>query len=94
MRVFGRDARDAALMLATLAIGLAVDVYTDLPGQMAVSAAVWLVFFHVVRHIEAQERQALFTCLVIATAGELFFFLFLQGTSATGTRGASAQNSS
>ena len=42
---------------------------------MAVSAAVWLVFFHVVRHIEAQERQALFTCLVIATAGELFLSL-------------------
>jgi hypothetical protein len=63
------------LIVATLAIGLLVDRLTDIPGQAALSAAVWVVLFYVVRGVPAGERRALMACLVIATAGEALLSL-------------------
>jgi hypothetical protein len=64
-----------ALMVATLALGLALDIYTALPGQLAIGAAVFLVLWYVMRAVHRQEQLALVACLVIATAGELFLSL-------------------
>jgi hypothetical protein len=65
----------AILMIACFALGLAIDVHVDLPGQLALSAAVWAVLFHVLRDSHTYERRAVFACLAIATAGELFLSL-------------------
>ena len=63
------------MMVLALTAGLAVDVRTDIPGQLAISAAVWLLLFHVLQSVQPQERRALIACLAIATAGELFLSL-------------------
>ena len=65
----------AILMIACFALGLAIDMHVDLPGQLVLSAGVWGVLFYVLRDIDAHERRAVFACLTIATAGELFLSL-------------------
>jgi len=67
----GAPAADALVIVATLAIGLLVDVHTDLAGQTALSAAVWMVLFYVLRGVSGEERRGLMACLVIATSGEI-----------------------
>jgi hypothetical protein len=62
-------------MVLVLAAGLAIDVHVDLPGQVLLSAVVWAVLFYVLPHLCRAEREALFACLAIATAGELFLSL-------------------
>jgi hypothetical protein len=71
----GAPAGDALVIVATLAVGLLVDVHTDLAGQTALSAAVWMVLFYVLRSVSGEERRALMACLVIATSGEIFLSL-------------------
>ena len=61
--------------MAVLAIGLALDVHTDLLGQAVLSVGVWIVLFYVLSQVDPLERRALLACLVIATAGELFLSL-------------------
>jgi len=63
------------VIVATFAIGLFVDVRTDIAGQTALSAAVWLVLFYVLRRVADEERHALMICLAIATTGELILSL-------------------
>ena len=60
------------LILTTLAAGLAVDVRTDLAGQIAVGAACWAILPYLLGRLGGNERRAMMACLVIATAGELF----------------------
>ena len=60
------------LILATLAVGLAVDVRTDFAGQIAVGAACWVILSYLLGRLGGDERRAMMACLVIATAGELF----------------------
>jgi hypothetical protein len=67
----GVPAADAAIIVATLMIGLLVDVHTDIAGQTALSAAVWMVLFYVLRDVSGEERRGLLACLVIATSGEI-----------------------
>lgn len=63
------------LIVATLALGLAIDMHLDLPGQVAISVVVWLLLFYVMSAVDPTQRRALVACLVIATAGELFLSL-------------------
>ena len=63
------------LLLGILIAGLAIDVGTDLPGQVVLSVAIWIALFYVLAAVEPHERWTLWTCLVIATAGELFLSL-------------------
>ena len=63
------------LLVATLAGGLAADVWTDIVGQTIVSVGVWVVLFYLLDRVESELRCALMVCLVIATAGELFLSL-------------------
>jgi hypothetical protein len=67
--------RDALLMTACLVVGLAIDVCVDLPGQLVLSGAVWGVLLYALPRPGSVERQAVFACLAIATAGELFLSL-------------------
>jgi hypothetical protein len=67
---------DTLVIVATLAIGLFVDVRTDIAGQTALSAAVWLVLFYVLRGVTGEERRTLMICLVIATSGEMILSLW------------------
>jgi hypothetical protein len=60
-----------ALALATIVVGLAIDVRVDLAGQLAVSAAVWAVLLYLLRQIDRAERRILGACLAFATAGEI-----------------------
>jgi hypothetical protein len=66
---------NALVIVATLAIGLLVDVLTDIPGQLVLSAVVWVVLFYVLRGAATEERRALMACLVIATSGEIVLSL-------------------
>ena len=70
-------AADALVIVATLAAGLFFDVLTAIAGQTALSAAVWLVLFYVLRGAVSGERGALMACLVIATSGEMALSLGL-----------------
>ena len=63
------------LLFTALAAGLAIDVRTDLPGQVAVSAVIWVILFYVLKTFAPAARHAFVACLAIATAGELFLSL-------------------
>jgi hypothetical protein len=63
------------LVVSVLALGLAIDMRIDLPGQALLSVAVWILLFCLLRNVEIGERRALLACLVIATVGELFLSL-------------------
>ena len=71
VRTWGVGATNTLVIVATLAAGLFVDARTDIAGQTALSAAVWLVLFYVLKGVSDKERRALMTCLVIATTGEM-----------------------
>ncbi len=61
--------------LATLALGLWVDVHVDLPGQVAIGALVWALLLAMIARLPAPERRMYLACVAIATAGELFLSL-------------------
>lgn len=60
---------------AVLALGLWTDVRVDLPGQLAIGAAVWGLFLALIAPLPAPERRLYLACVAIATAGELFLSL-------------------
>ncbi|HEV8647642.1 MAG TPA: hypothetical protein VGR01_18950 [Burkholderiales bacterium] len=59
----------------SLALGLAVDQYGGLAGQLAVGAWFWGVFFWLLRTNPREWRLPFYACLVWATAGEIFLSL-------------------
>ena len=63
------------LIVLALALGLAIDTRTDLPGQTAVSAVTWIMLIYLLRLVQPDERRVLIVCLLIATAGEIFLSL-------------------
>ena len=63
------------LIVATLTLGLAADIGTDIVGQFAISAGVWIVLLGLLWRVDPAQRLGLMACLVIATAGELFLSL-------------------
>jgi hypothetical protein len=63
------------LVVLTFLVGLPVDQYGGLAGQLAVSVWTWAVFFHVVRASPATWRLPFYACLAWATAGEVFLSL-------------------
>src|SRR5262249_10176755 len=54
--------RETILIAATMALGLVVDVHTDLFGQTLLSAAVWAVLAWVVWSVPRAERFGLVAC--------------------------------
>jgi hypothetical protein len=69
------NARQGALIVLTFAVGLALDMHIDLPGQTLLGLGMWGFLFYMLRGVEARERHALLACLVLATVGELFLSL-------------------
>jgi hypothetical protein len=63
------------LIIATLAGGLAADVYTNIVGQTVIGLIVWLVLFSLLSYVDANKRFMLMACLVIATVGEIVLSL-------------------
>ena len=63
------------LIVATLAGGLAADVYTNIVGQTIIGLIVWLTLFSLLSDVDRDTRFALMACLVIATAGEILLSL-------------------
>ena len=63
------------LIVATLAGGLAADVYTNIVGQTMIGLIVWLTLFSLLSDVDRDTRFALMACLVIATAGEILLSL-------------------
>ncbi len=61
--------------VATLALGLWADLHVDLPGQLAIGAAVWVLALALLAPLPAAERRFYLACIGIATAGELFLSL-------------------
>jgi hypothetical protein len=64
-----------ALLVLSLALGLTVDQYGGLAGQLAVGAWFWGVFFWLLRTNPREWRLPFYACLVWATAGEIFLSL-------------------
>ena len=71
----GIDRRHVAVIVAALALGLVIDVATDIVGQTVLSAVFWVFLFYLLKRVATPERHTLLACLVIATAGELFLSL-------------------
>ena len=61
-----------SLVIATLAIGIAVDASGARWAQPAVSAATWVVLAWVVSRSTPATRRELAVCVMLATLGELF----------------------
>ncbi|MEO8164663.1 MAG: hypothetical protein ABI619_04635 [Betaproteobacteria bacterium] len=59
-----------ATMGLTFVIGLPVDGFAGVPGQLAVSAWTWAVFALLLVRINQRLRLPMLLCLVIATVGE------------------------
>lgn len=66
------DTRIAAIVLATLALGIPLDAAGADWAQPFVSAVSWTALLTVAAMVDAAERRALAACVVLATLGELF----------------------
>ena len=75
MTVSSIPLRHSALIVASLAVGLALDVRTGFYGQALISAVIWALLLFLLSRTDSRERHALMACLVIATAGEIFLSL-------------------
>jgi hypothetical protein len=72
-RFWPRAPRQAQWLLSAVLIGgLALDAVFGWPGQIAASVATIAAFLWLFRHGDRLERCALFACLTIASAGEIF----------------------
>ena len=67
--------RHICVITLALALGLALDVRTDVVGQALIGAATWAAMFILLARFAPPERCALMACLTIATAGELVLSL-------------------
>lgn len=63
------NARRTAVLVATIAVGLAVDQHVAW-GQPVVDVAVWLLYLRWVMRADRSGRVTLIACLVFATVGE------------------------
>lgn len=63
------------LVLLTFALGLPLDQYGGLAGQLAVSVWTWAVFFRLVSTSGPQWRLPFYACVAWATLGEIFLSL-------------------
>jgi hypothetical protein len=62
-------------MTLTVVVGLPLDRFVGIPGQIAVSVWTWTLFLILLGRINQELRLPLLLCLVISTLGECFFSL-------------------
>jgi hypothetical protein len=60
-----------AVIVLTFVLGLPVDQYGGLPGQLVVSAWTWALFLYLLGRVDQRLRLPLMLCLVISTIGEI-----------------------
>jgi len=65
----------AGLIIATFVIGLLVDRFWGLAGQLGVGVWSWLLMFRLIHTTPPRWRVPFYACLVWATAGEIFLSL-------------------
>jgi hypothetical protein len=65
----------SALIVVSLAVALAVEVRTGIHGQALISLAIWGLLLYLLVQVDRVDRRVLLSCLVIATAGEIFLSL-------------------
>jgi hypothetical protein len=70
-----RQCGTLALLVFSLALGLAVDQYGGIAGQLLTDAFFWAVFFWLLKTSPREWRLPFFACLVWATAGEIYLSL-------------------
>lgn len=75
IRLDARTWRYVGLIGATFVIGLIVDQFGGLAGQLGVGAWSWLLALRLIHLAGPRWRLAFFACLVWATAGEIFLSL-------------------
>jgi hypothetical protein len=75
MTASGIRAPQVLLVVAAMGAGLALDVRTGIAGQAAIGIALWVLLSWLLGRVSVEERRALMTCVVIATAGEMFLSL-------------------
>lgn len=64
-------------LVATFGLGLALDARADLPAQALIGLGAWGVLAWVMRGADGELRRTVLSCLVLATAGEMFLSLVL-----------------
>lgn len=71
----GRETGTAAIIIAAIITGLALDQVFDFWGQTLTNVAVWALFLYWLRHAAPDKRLVLTACVVYATLGEIFLSL-------------------
>lgn len=67
--------RYALLIVATFGVGLIIDQFGGLAGQLAVSAWCWILMLRLIAISPATWRPAMYACLIWSTFGEIFLSL-------------------
>jgi hypothetical protein len=68
-------ARRVLMVTAALALGLWVDIHTDIVGQFAIGLGIWGLLLWLLAPLPRAARMVFLACVAIATAGELFLSL-------------------
>ena len=63
------------LVIATFVVGLLLDRFGGIAGQLAVSVWAWVLMFALIAASPSQWRLPFYACLVWSTAGEMFLSL-------------------
>jgi hypothetical protein len=71
----GTTRLNIGLVAATFIVGLIVDQYGGLAGQLVVSVWAWAVMFRLLKTSPREWRLPFWACLVWSTAGEIFLSL-------------------
>jgi hypothetical protein len=66
---------DILLAVASLALGLVIDQYGGLTGQLLAGVWMWAVFFRLLKASPGEWRVPFYACLVWGAAGEMFLSL-------------------
>jgi hypothetical protein len=66
------ESANLSLILVTFVLGLIIDQYAGLAGQLALSVWAWGLFFWLLRTTPRAWRLPFYACLAWATAGEIF----------------------
>jgi len=75
MTVQGIRAPQFLLTVTALAAALVADARSELAAQAAIGLCLWALLSWLLGRVSAEERRALMACVLIATAGEMFFSL-------------------
>lgn len=73
--MFAARRTDVLLVVASLGLGLLVDQYGGLAGQLVAGVWMWAVFFRILKASPGEWRVPFYACLIWGAAGEMFLSL-------------------